>query len=305
MRNKRTTEPALELLTTILLVTALILVILFCSRCKKEYITQISTNNYVPQTVTGLKEGGADNLGYFQTLINSVEPRTDLQIPSGQYYFSGTLKIENKSLFITGTRNTNFYFAPGVTGIFINKNNGYMPGKISGINLFAKGENPLFTPKKGHGIEVHALYDLENINIKNFGECGVYTSGGVDNNTNASFNFYSSVFVREVGSHGFYFQGGDANQSVINRCGIWDVGGWGFYDHSFLGNQFFGCMAHASKKGNYRADDPNNRASFFGCYSEGGSPPDYYAGACRIIGAIHGADGDNYELHDWAKAYLD
>ena len=264
-----------------------------------QKMPRINSNSFIysaPSESKGLQGQNNDNLDSLQRIINRMPNRSTLYLPDGNYYFSGTLKLENKSIFLIGTGNTNFYFKEGVTGIYINKNNGYMPGRIEGINLFSNGESGLnSTKKKGHGIEIHALYDLKNINIRNFGENGVHTVADVGSlNSNASFNLYESVFVREVGGSAFYFHGGDASQTLVQRCGSWDVAGYGFWDDSFLGNQFVACMAHNSRKGHYRADNGNNRTTFVGCYGEQDSPNSIFGGKTRVTGGIHGIEGKGY-----------
>jgi hypothetical protein len=275
------------------------------SNSPSRTVTIISTT--VDTVIKGLVgDKTTDNYTFLQARINHCPTRETLQFPSGNFYFDSTLMLVNKNIFLVGTGNTNFYFRSGITGIYISGNNGYMPGKITGINLFSLGANPLYTKKKGHGIEVHALYDLEDINIRNFGECGVYTTGTVTENTNASHNKYESVFVREIGGHAFYMHGGDANQIVVFRSASWDVGGHAVWDDSFLGCRFIGYMAHNSKQGHFRADNGNNATSFEGCYGEEDSPPSIFGGATLVTGGIVGwqvlkDSGGHYYFKDAPK----
>lgn len=93
----------------------------------------------------------------------------------------------------------------------------------------------------------------------------------------------------ENGHDGYFAGRADANAITFIGCDARDNGRYGFNEDSFLGNNFFSCMAHYNKAGDYFVRDLNNARSLFaGCYSEGGNIPSRLSRNSTIVGGIWG-----------------
>lgn len=151
-----------------------------------------------------------------------------------------------------------------------------------------------------NGITISGITHLENVDVYRFPGDGVHITADIHiDGANASQSTFRNVEVIECGGNGFFMRGGDSNGMTFYSCSARDNKGIGFYDHSFLGNSFFGCMGHANAKGHYKSDDPNSRSVFVGCYSENQGVKNVIGGAGRVLGGIH---PDGWELlTPWAK----
>ncbi len=217
-----------------------------------------------------------------QALINNGGERIVISFPKGDFYFSSTLNIFNKSVWLLGTNGTRFIFAPGVTGLILNRDKSIYKSKIANIEFASQGGT-------ANGLEIHSIIDLENVTVSRFGGIGISLTADIEKEkTNVINSTLINCEVQESGSHGYYMHGGDASSIGFYNCSARDNGGYGFWDDSFLGNAFFNCLAHANKLGHYRADNGNNRSTFYGSYGEQDSPPDMYGGVSRVFGGLHG-----------------
>lgn len=247
-------------------------------------IGDISINHQGEVLVT--LKAGADNSFILQRAIDEAPEKAVIRINLGRYEFARTINVIGKGILIDGAASTQLVFPQRVRGFYFARNQLAYKSKLQDLEIFAKDE------KRGsaHGLSIHALVDLENIVIKNFAGDGVHTTADISNPShyNASHNLYESVAVIECGGNAFYFQGGDASQTNLIRCDSRDNGGYGLWDNSFLGVQVFGHMAHANKKGHYRADNGNNRTTFSACYGEQDSPASIFGGVTRVFGGLHG-----------------
>jgi hypothetical protein len=184
-----------------------------------------------------------------QALINKVPEngRAVFKLISGNFTFSEPLTWKNKSIWLIGTNGTTFVFPNGKKGIVIDRDHSVGRSRIENISIISSGVK---TNPNANGIEVRAITDLYHINVKNFGGKGiVYIADISAAKTDVSQSQIFNCEVAQCGNDGYYFQGGDANQINVIGCSARDNGGIGFYDRSFLGNQFFACMGHANKGG--------------------------------------------------------
>ncbi|MCU7551308.1 hypothetical protein OCK74_19455 [Chitinophagaceae bacterium LB-8] len=231
---------------------------------------------------------GEQNSLAIEKLINSLPAGKNTSlifIPEGEYQFSKTIKIFNKSIRLEGVNNVTLIFKNGVSAIEINRNSSTPKCVIKDINFETRGAK---TNPEAHGIIAHSITYLEGLKIKNFAGDGVrFTADMATNKTDVSHSKIEDVEVIQCGRHGFYFQGGDANQITVFHCGARDNGGVGFMDESFLGNQFISCMAHNNAGGHYKVMNANARGNVAFCYGEGGSPESEIRGVSNLWGGIH------------------
>jgi hypothetical protein len=215
--------------------------------------------------------------------------------PDTKISVNSTLQL-TKAVWLKGSYNSQLCTGLNVTALEIT-GNWFKPARITDIdfiNWYGKDD------RSADGLRIHAVVDMQRCWVKSFGGTGIVVSGDIAHGkTNASFSKFEDVLISENGNHGIYFQGGDANQCTVFHCDARDNKGVGFYDHSFLGNQFLslhGTLKRKKRPGsrqhkrgtlsNYRADDANNRAGFYGCYSESGSAPEWLNGACTWHGGF-------------------
>lgn len=145
------------------------------------------------------------------------------------------------------------------------------------------------------GIEIGGgLCSLRSVRVENWGRAGLAVIGDTNANTNANGGFYERVIASLCGhgnaqagaphhdGAGILCDGGDSNGGVFMACAAYDCRK-GILDSSFLGNAWSGCLAEGCNDRfdagvgvpfgcGFMTDDPNCRASFFGCYTESDSP---------------------------------
>lgn len=225
-----------------------------------------------------------DSCDKLQMAIDAVPSwgREVIQLPEGDNHFTTPISIIDKGIVLQGGARTNLIF-PG-TGIIIDTTwSGAGRVHLNDLNIICANKAALT-----NGVEIHAITSMKNCEIRNFGGAGVYIDADIAvHHRNASHSKFDTVISEQNGT-GFFMKGGDANQMCFFVCDARDNDGWGFDDESFLGCQFFGCMAHANKAGHYKTGDANNRSSFFGCYGEGDSPPNFAMAKTTFIGGLLG-----------------
>jgi hypothetical protein len=246
----------------------------------------LAMTNGVQTIKLDLKEG-VDNSEYLQGVIDNVpnDGRVAYSVGNGNYFFSKTIKIHNKSIWIIGTNGSVFTFPGGVSGIQITRDHYIYPCLLQNLDLVAQSN----TDSTANGIEVQSITHMMNVNVLRFGGYGIrYVADIGSGRSDVSKSVIFNCEVIQCRYDGFYFQGGDANACSVVFCSSRDVGGIGFHDSSFLGNGFWGNMAHNSAKGHYRADGDNNRSVFASCYAEEDSPPSLFGGVARVYGGNFG-----------------
>lgn len=237
-----------------------------------------------------------DNSDIINGVIESANPGDVIMFPPGKFPIHSPVMVNNR-VTLKGNE-TQIVAGTNTTALMI-RGTDIKPIVIDGIDFI----NAYGLPDSNmNGVFISGIVHFRNSWIKSFGGHGiVITADVITTKTNASFSRFDNLIVSENKGSGLYFQGGDANQCNCYHIDVRDNGGHGIWDHSFLGNQFFGCMAHSNKLSNYCADDLNNRAGFFGCYSEQGSPGEELGGAATWHG---GLAANGFKLSNWAKVYI-
>lgn len=224
----------------------------------------------------------------------------EIFFPHGQYRFASTINLKQE-VILTGEGGfvgTIFLFDADLDGIIVNNYNtqgrgagtGYAGYRsiIQSIRLASNGGTT------GRGISLRARAHLKDLEVSSFPEEGIYavaTAGGsASTEGNANLFVMQNVYSTNNGSHGFLFDGADANAGVCLMCSSESNTGHGFYDASFLGNTFIGCHADANGGRSYYSDDSNARSTFIGCYAEGGQTAARISSSSNVYGGLL-ADG--------------
>jgi hypothetical protein len=241
-----------------------------------------------------------DNAPAINAVIAAASNGDKIIFPPGSFPIHAPILITGKTIRLEGDNTT---IATSLnTSALVVKGGSIKPTKIIGIDFVNYYHSP---DSNADGLQISGIVHMEDCWIKGFGGNGISVTADLGTyKTNASFSSFRNLLISANKKHGMYFQGGDANQCNCYHIDVRDNAGYGIYDHSFLGNQFFGCMAHnngAKVLSNYCADDPNNRAGFFGCYSEQGSAPEMLCGAATWHG---GLPANGFKLASWAKVYI-
>ena len=261
----------------------------------------------VTRSITGV----TDNLSIFNNAAaflsaNPVLPYYQsgavIEYGFGGYWHSDTLR-PTRTVTIQGPRDT---VLNGGRGAHI-----VVPDGVSGIVIRAGSEGPTvisaagttirdvaISPRLGgslvtsaHGVEIKHPAALFNVTINAFGGNGVNIVADVGSGSNSNVWYMERVYVVNNEGHGVYLQAGDSNAGTgisINAIGN---GGWGIYDNSFLGNTWIGCHTATNTLGCYKAEDPNARSIFIGCYQEGDQPNAQVTGLNMMFGGIVSNDG--------------
>lgn len=232
-----------------------------------------------------------DNSPVVNRVIETAKPGFTLVWKDGVFPLKSTLKI-SKPIRMEGAESTELTIqhAGNAVEVLATGHTTY----INRMNIRGRGSC-------NHGFYIRSRTIMEDVFIDACIGNGIDVYGNVGSGSEASFNRFTSVIIASC-QHGIFFQGPDANQSNCFHLDIRDCSGVGFYDKSFLGNQFFGCMAHSNKQGNYRAEDDSSMAGFHGCYSEGGVPPDFIGGHSCWIG---GRASNGFQFAREGFAYYD
>lgn len=272
-----------------ILTILLILISVNCHSQTKIYASSKLVNNSI--------DAAESNSKALQSLINKAGTGSTVILPNGSYYFTKADTIFNKSLKIQGSELTNLYFLNCSGLVFI-------PGKviqkceIKDVSIFYYGNR---AGTAFNGIESQTVINISNVFVKNFGGYGICLTGDMaSSGTNVSFSNIMQCEIAECGN-GVYTQGGDANWINFYSCSFRDMDGYGAWDNSFLGCNFYSPMAHACAKGAFRADNGNNRTQFFAPYMEGGQPKSIIGGVTRVYGGICGPNTGWETNSNWCK----
>lgn len=254
--------------------------------------------------------GVADSLQAFKDAIASFTTALDYSVyslggtvvvPPGKYYLSGPLII-NRNIVLTGVGSPKdndagiswLQFADNINGIVIvsaaTSPNGLQGDGATIRNLYIE-RSVSSGGTFGSGIFLQNRGRIENCVIAKFRENGIsiIANGGAPQSTNANQWLISSTAVLQNGNNGLYVNGPDTNAGVCIELNATGNTGWGIYDDSFLGNTYVGCHVDLNTAGAYKAEDPNARCVFLGCYSEPGQPASDIAPPSIMIGGLQGA----------------
>lgn len=200
-----------------------------------------------------------------------------LYIPSGDYYFSRSIKIQGKPIHLFGDNGTmwgygtRLFFPDGQDGILVDRVNGFQETIIENICVIAQGKT---IPWKS-GVRSTGRITLRGVYVKGFSHNGIDIWANIEGEgTDASGSYIEKCFSAENGHDGFFAGRVDAQAITYIGCDARDNGQYGFNDDSFLGNTYISCMNHYNKMGDFFVRDKGNaRSTFIGCYTEGGSKP--------------------------------
>lgn len=216
-----------------------------------------------------------------------------LYVPAGEYHMSREIRFEGRPIHFFGDNGTvwgngtRFYFPKESMGIVIlrtgsKKSGTYQEGIIENIALIGSGN----TNEWMDGVVIRGRVTLRGVYIKGFYH-GIGISCNINEGNDCSGSYIEKCFMAENTNSGFYVQGTDANAMTILSCDSRDNGAWGFYDASFLGNNFIACMAHNNKLGHFGVRDKSNaRVALIACYGESGVPPNDLSKMTTVVGGF-------------------
>lgn len=211
---------------------------------------RVSDNNYVNLAWFGAKPDGSDCRAYFLTALTSalnnltnVRIRIPASADNEYYYFSDSVNINN-TVFIFGDGPASkvrlAQHKKGFTFLYP----GAQYSRMEDITIEAvssSGSSPATWDSTKHGIVVKAPVYFNNVWVKNFDGCGIYMVNNLlaSDPGNSSTSTFDGCHVYTNLLHGFYVQGPDANAMSFRNCDAVSNGGVGFYDKSFLGNNYY------------------------------------------------------------------
>lgn len=237
-------------------------------------------------------EQNSTNLNnYINSLPEGAAP--SLYVPAGDYQMAKEIRFEGRPVHFFGDNGTvwgngtHFYFPKEGMGIVVlrfgsKKTGTYQENIIENIALIGKGNTKVWMD----GIVIRGRVTLRGVYVKGFYN-GIEASCNMSEGNDCSGSYIEKCFMAENTNCGFYVQGTDANAMTILSCDTRDNGAWGFYDASFLGNNFIACMAHNNKLGHYGVRDKSNaRVALIACYGESGVPPNDISKNTTVVGGF-------------------
>lgn len=271
--------------------------------------------NYDKVNVKWFGATGDGSTDDYQAIIDAVEAISTfgsgyyisgptLFFPNGEYRCSQTLDLKKivrfegeNSGMLMDVGKSKIKFDEGVNGIVINMHNTINGGIESPATTLAAGSiiDGIHVEGGGgstaDGIWLRGRALVTRTTVTDFSGNGIQvvaTSGGsasVEGNANNSIITHCKL--NDNGDAGLYLDGADANSCHIEMVSCKRNTNWGIYDSSFLGNTFINC--HVDGNGaSYKADDPNNRCVFVGCYTENGQGNAEVDFPAVIIGGLFG-----------------
>jgi hypothetical protein len=268
------------------------------------WFQRVAHNNVINVRWFGAKgDGVVNDYPVFSTIFGLIgsDESGSIFVPKGDYRMATSLEFGEKTIHMFGeTRAENISSLQTSKLIFDTGLDGL---KLSYLNPDT-GESVienLFIQSAGHsvsgsevGITINQKSYWRNVTVYGFKGDGIVIEGALPStHTNlAAFERVKSAFN---GGNGFYIVGADANQMTFITCDAVENDGWGFYDESFLGNQYFACHCNGNELGSYKVVDDSARSTFVGCYSEEyGNRKSEITQYCNVLGGLHGneVDGD-------------
>ncbi len=215
---------------------------------------------------------------------------TSIYIPAGEYRFARSINLYRKPINLYGDNGT----------IFGNSTKLYFPYNSNGINIDRGGQSIQETiiekicliggggdGTAGNGIVSNARIKLRDVTIKGFSQNGLLIWANMGEGGDASGSIIQSCHALENGHDGFFAGRVDASAITFINCDARNNGRYGFNDDSFLGNYYFGAMAHDNKAGHFFVRDKGNaRTSLISCYGESGSPVNDLSPRTTVVGGF-------------------
>lgn len=254
-------------------------------------------------------DGKFDNYLIFDFVLNNFNR---VFIDKGVYYISQTLNIKNSVDILGNKRNSviNTYdsillFEKNTIGIvFEDYRTDYINGRfiikdnpdpilkandssITGLKITSKSSE---YSGDSHAIFVKVPVCIENCYIEKFNGDGIRIVADTRSDDplrlgNANHFHISNCRIVSC-NNGLYTDGGDANAGIITKLDATSNLGYGIYDSSFLGNTYIACHTSNNRLGSYKADNPNARNVFIGCYEEGNQPPASILSPSLVVGGL-------------------
>ena len=274
---------------------------------------RISIFDYIPESEHAAIKNGTSTYDCYPAITAALAANTyqstsssfytgckEIFFPHGQYRIGTTINLKQE-VILTGEGGfvgSILLFDADLDGIIVNNYNTQGRGAGSGYAGYRSVIQNLRLASNGgttgRGISLRARAFINNVQVSSFPEEGVYavaTAGGSPSTEgNANCFVMQNVYSTNNGSHGFLFDGADANAGVCLMCSSENNAGHGFYDASFLGNTFIACHADANGGRSYYSDDSNARSTFIGCYAEGGQTAARISASSNVYGGLL-ADG--------------
>jgi hypothetical protein len=235
-----------------------------------------------------------NNAALLQAFISKLPEGATKNVffPAGEYYFESTITLKKRPLRLFGEsgtiwgNSTKLIFPRNTTGIKVDRaGTSIQETTIERICLIGGGGDG----SNGNGIHANARIKLRDVTFKGFSQNGLLIWANMEEGGDASGSSVEFCHALQNGHDGFLAGRTDANAITFIGCDARDNGRYGFNDDSFLGNNFFSCMAHYNKKGDYFVRDWGNaRSLFMGCYSEGGNTISQLGPHSSVLGGIWG-----------------
>jgi hypothetical protein len=218
---------------------------------------------------------------------------------SPDYYVNVTLTMKGLGQKIRcessgGSENqVTLLFPSGVTGIIIDNNYAQF-ASVEGCSLHGGDPWSLTAQPVGasDGIRIYGHgARIANVGVLYFARHGIAidTTNYVGNANNF---FVERVRSMRNRGDGFYVSGGDSNAGVFIQDDATANQGWGFEEHSFLGNTYIAPHTSSNGAGPYKAITPAAINTFVGAYSEEDQQPSQINYRNLVIGGDHGASFD-------------
>jgi hypothetical protein len=225
-----------------------------------------------------------ENTKAIEKLINDLPEAATIYAPAGDYRFAKAINLHKKGIHFFGdngslwVKGTHFYFPKESQGLIL-----LGPAIIENIGLIGSGNQNEWMD----GVVIRSVVKLNGVFVKGFYH-GIEGFGDIEGTKfNISGSSIVNCFAAENTKDGFFFGRVDGNAVTVIGCDSRDNGRYGFNDDSFLGNYFFGCMAHNNKGGHYYVRDKlNARSAFIGCYGEMDSPVNDFSRLTTVIGGF-------------------
>lgn len=209
-------------------------------------------------------------------------------IPYGNYRLARPFEIDSKPIRLYGDNGTIWGNGSKLIfdnhGIVIKRTKGFQGAIIERLCLVAANQNT----QGCSGLTMRARATVRDCTAKGFSHNGFDVWASIEGEgTDASGSRFDNCHSLENLHDGFFAGRTDANAISFIGCDSRDNKQYGFNDDSFLGNYYFGCMAHNNSKGHYYVRDKGNaRTTLIACYGEMGSPPNDLSKLTTITGGF-------------------
>jgi hypothetical protein len=234
-------------------------------------------------------QSAGDVAAYINRQIDLAADNAEITLPDGLWNLTGTISITGKDIILEGSGSmaTHLRFYGKGPGIVIARTINMSRTTIRNLKMTNEVQDNEWNGTND-GIYVGAVVSLENLHMEGWYGDGIHFEAtvGITPAADASHSYVRTVKSGYNRGDGIFITGGDANVINFYNVDVRDNFGWGINDSSFLGNEYFGCMAHLNRKGDYTSMNYNNRSSYYGCYSETGYALSRLGGEASVYGGL-------------------